>query len=57
MFAWRVGTEKLEAVGMNAQFIDCPDGKKDVVCRKCGTRQSIANGELAEIKLIQLGKN
>ena len=52
MFKWRVGSEKLEFIGFNTQFIDCPDGKKDVVCRKCGTRQAISNGELTKIVLL-----
>jgi len=51
MFKWRTGSEKLEAVGRHARFIDCEDGKKDVVCRKCNTRQMIGNGELKEIEV------
>lgn len=51
LFKYRVGDEKIQRTDSSARFIKRIDGKFDVICSKCNTRQEIAEGGTREIEL------
>ena len=54
MLKWRIGSDNLDFIGIHAQFVPGIDGKKDIICRKCGTRQQIVKGKLQLIELHEV---
>lgn len=51
LFKYRIGDEGIEKI--NGYFVKCPNGKFDIVCDKCNTRQQIVKGGLREIELVE----
>lgn len=55
LFKWERGAENIQQRG-ELRFIDRDNGKKDVICSKCGARLYIYKDGLREVELVEVNR-